>query len=123
MYERFRKEKIVEAETQRLRNAMGMMDTIVTFQIGALHARHTGCYREFQDGADLELDCEQSLFFFRLSKSGARARERRSRETRQTRAAAISHERGHLRVSRFARRTTEKIETARSLIWNRHTDQ
>ena len=45
MYERFRKEKIVEAETQRLRNAMGMMDTIVTFQNGAWHARHAGCYR------------------------------------------------------------------------------
>ena len=29
---------------------------------------------------------------------------------------AISHARGHLRVSRFARRTTEKRETARSLI-------
>ena len=28
---------------------------------------------------------------------------------------AISHARGHLRVSRFAPQTTEKIETARSL--------
>ena len=28
---------------------------------------------------------------------------------------AISHARGHLRFSRFARRTTEKRETARSL--------
>ena len=28
---------------------------------------------------------------------------------------ATSHARGHLRVSRFARRTTEKRETARSL--------
>ena len=27
----------------------------------------------------------------------------------------ISHARGHLRVSRFAPRTTEKIETARSV--------
>ena len=44
------------------------------------------------------------------------ARERRSRETRETRAAAISHASGHLRVSRFARRTTEKRETARSLL-------
>ena len=34
------------------------------------------------------LDCEQSLFFFRFSESNARARERRSRETRETRAAA-----------------------------------
>ena len=39
------------------------------------------------------LDCEQSLFFFRFSESNARAR-----------------------VSRFARRTTEKKETARSLV-------
>ena len=29
---------------------------------------------------------------------------------------AISHARGHLRVSRFARRTTEKREAARSLV-------
>ena len=75
------------------------------------------------------LDCEQSLFFFRFIKESARARERRSRETRETRAAvreekdffvplpsrAISHARDHLRVSRFARRTTETRETARSL--------
>ena len=55
------------------------------------------------------IDCEQSLFFFRFSESNARARERRS---------AISHARGHLRVSRFARRTTEKRETARSLMFS-----
>ena len=42
MYERFRKEKIVEAKIQRLRNAMGVMDTIVTFQNGAWYARHAG---------------------------------------------------------------------------------
>ena len=30
------------------------------------------------------LDCGQSLFFFRFSESNARARERRSRETRET---------------------------------------
>ena len=35
----------------------------------------------------------------------------RSRETR------VSHARGHLRVSRFARRTTGKRETARSLAY------
>ena len=29
---------------------------------------------------------------------------------------AISHARGHLRILRFARRTTEKREAARSLI-------
>ena len=34
------------------------------------------------------VDCEQSLFFFRFSKGSARARERRSREKRETRAAA-----------------------------------
>ena len=32
------------------------------------------------------LDCEWSLFFFRFSESNARARERRSRKTRETRA-------------------------------------
>ena len=32
---------------------------------------------------------------------------------------AISHARGHLRVLRFARRTTEKRETARSLTRSR----
>ena len=58
------------------------------------------------------LDCEQSFFSFRFSESNARARERRSHETRETKAPlpsrAISHARDHLRVSRFARRTTEK---------------
>ena len=43
------------------------------------------------------IDCEQSLFFFRFSESSAGARERRSRETRETMAAAQE----------------EKIETAR----------
>ena len=59
-------------------------------------------------GSRLLLDCEQSLFFFRFSESKARARE-------PLPSRAISHARGHLRVSRFARRTTEKRETARSL--------
>ena len=35
--------------------------------------------------ATFRLDCEQSLFFFRFSESNARAQERRSRETRETR--------------------------------------
>ena len=48
------------------------------------------------------------------------AREQRSRETRERGrqplpSRAISHARGHLRVSRFTRQTTEKRETARSL--------
>ena len=37
------------------------------------------------------IDCEQSLFFFQFSKGSARARERRSREKLETRAAALSH--------------------------------
>ena len=49
-----------------------------------------------------------------ISESNARARKRQSRKTRETRA--ISHARGHLCVSRFARRTTGKRETARSLL-------
>ena len=35
-----------------------------------------------------QLDCEQSLFFSSFSESNARVQERRSRETRETRAAA-----------------------------------
>ena len=35
-------------------------------------------------------------------------------------ARAIIHARAHLRVSRFARRTTEKRETARSLLLQMH---
>ena len=75
-----------------------------------------------------EIDCEQSLFFFRFSESNARARERRSRETRETRAAAspVSRHQSRawpLRVSRFARRTTEKKETARSLAVKRQHEQ
>ena len=35
--------------------------------------------------ATFRLDCEQSLFFSRFSESNARAREWRSRETRETR--------------------------------------
>ena len=46
------------------------------------------------------LDCEQSLFFFRFSESNARARERRSRETRETRAAAPPVTRVAIFVSR-----------------------
>ena len=34
----------------------------------------------------------------------------------ESNARAISHARGHLRVSRFDRRTTEKRETTRSLF-------
>ena len=79
---------------------------------------------EFKDLSRWLVDSEQSLFFFRFSESNARARERRSRETRETRAAAreraspVSRHQSRawpLRVSRFARRTTEKKETARSL--------
>ena len=56
------------------------------------------------------VDCEQSLFFFRFSDGIVRARERRSRETRETRAAARE------RVSRvFNARWTKKKHTARSL--------
>ena len=43
----------------------------------------------------------------------AARRAKRGRQPLPSRA--ISHARGHLRVSRFARRTTEKRETARSL--------
>ena len=127
MYEKFRKEKIVEAKIQRLRNAMGVIDTIVTFQNGAWHARYGGCYRKFQDGADLEWDCEQSLFLQIWWEQSTRTGPAKSRDAQNEggscQSHAISHERGHLRGSRFARRTKEKRETARGRIWNRHTDQ
>ena len=48
------------------------------------------------------VDCEQSLFFFRFSESNARARERRSRETRETRAAAREEKRVFSCLSRLA---------------------
>ena len=44
----------------------------------------------------------------------AARRAKRGRQPLPSRA--ISHARGHLRVSRFARQTTEKRETARSLV-------
>ena len=46
------------------------------------------------------VDCEQSLFSFRFSESNSRARERRSCETRETRAAAPSVTRVAICVSR-----------------------
>ena len=42
------------------------------------------------------IDCEQSLFFFRFSKSSARTREQRSLETRETRAGAREEKRESL---------------------------
>ena len=48
--------------------------------------------------------------------SGVAARRaKRGRQPEPLPSRAISHARGHSRVSRFARRTTEKRETARSL--------
>ena len=82
------------------------------------------------------LDCEQSLFFFRFSESNARARERRSRETRETRVAAREEKRESLffRVSPVSRHRTcawpfaclafcstdytKERETARSLLFS-----
>ena len=73
-----------------------------------------------------ELDCEQSLFFFRFSKSNARARERRSRETRETRAAAREaspvsrHQSRAWPFACLAVSSTDyrKRETTRSLLLN-----
>ena len=50
-----------------------------------------------------------------------RARAAKSRDVALP-SRAISLARGHLRVSRFARRTTEKRETARSLVCRRSVD-
>ena len=69
------------------------------------------------------IDREQSLFLFRFSESNARARERRSGETRETRAASpVSRHQSRawpFACLAFARRTTEKRETARSLSLSR----
>ena len=69
----------------------------------------------------LFLHCEQSLFFFRFSESNALAGAEKPQDARNeggSPSRAISHARGHWRVSRFARRTTEKRETARSLCFS-----
>ena len=68
------------------------------------------------------VDCEQSLFFSSdlvraMHARGSGEAARRAKRGRQPLPSrAISHAHGHLRVSRFARRTTEKRETARSLL-------
>ena len=46
----------------------------------------------------------------------AARRAKRGRQPKPLPSRAISHARGHLRISRFARRTTEKREAARSLV-------
>ena len=69
--------------------------------------------RSFLDG--FQQDCEQSLFFFRFSKGIEWTRTRAAKPRDAPNEGAISLARGHLRVSRFARRTTEERETARSL--------
>ena len=66
------------------------------------------------------LDCEQSLFFFRFSKGSARARAAKPRDARNEGGShfAPSVTRVAICVSRrFARRTTEKRVTARSLVF------
>ena len=85
------------------------------------------------------IDCEQSLFFFRFSESNARGGEGRSRETRETRAAAREEKRETLffrasPVSRhqlrawpfaclaFCSTDQERRETARSLVSLRFVD-
>ena len=72
---------------------------------------------------NVSLDCEQSLLFFRFSESNARARERRRRETRETRVAAClsrlapSVTRVAICVSRvLLDGLQKKRETARSLM-------
>ena len=62
MYEKFREEKIVEAKIQRLRNAMGMMDTMVPFQNGAWHARNSGCYCKVSRWHRLRTDTAKIIF-------------------------------------------------------------
>ena len=68
----------------------------------------------------INIDCEQLSFSSDLVRAmharGSGEAARRAKRGRQPLPSrAISHARGHLRVSRFAGRTTEKRETARSL--------
>ena len=58
------------------------------------------------------IDCEQSDLVRAIHARGSGEAATRAKRGRQP---AISHARGHLRVSYFARGTTEKRETARSL--------
>ena len=66
--------------------------------VRAVHARGSGeAARRTKRGGHTEKKKKESLFFVPLP------------------SRAFSHARGHLRVSRFGRRTTEKRDTARSL--------
>ena len=62
------------------------------------------------------VDCEQSLFFFSFSESNARARERRSRETRETRAAAREEKRETARLAR-ANELSVGLTTQNTIGW------
>ena len=57
-----------------------------------------------------QLDCDQSLYFFRFSEGKTRARVEN----------AFSHTRDHFFLARFARQTKKERETARSLLHNGH---
>ena len=57
---------------------------------------------EIENNARRDIDCEQSLFYFRFSKGSARARERRAAKPRDARNE------GGACLRRFARRTKKK---------------
>ena len=58
-----------------------------------------------------------SLFLQIYWEQCTRAGAAKPQDARHEGGSAISHARGHLRVSRFARRTTKQRETARSLMF------
>ena len=62
-------------------------------KLGKIRRQHLKERLKISAIAKFEIEYEQSLFFSRFSESSARARERRSRETSETRAAPspVSH--------------------------------
>ena len=125
MYERFRKEKIVEAKIQRLRNAMGVMDTIVTFQNGAWYARHAGSqvstWRRF--GTRLRAVSFSSDLVRAVHARGTGEVARRAKRGRQPSVSRDQSRAWPFACLAFCSTDYRKRETARSLILNRHSDQ
>ena len=81
-----------------------------TWLVCSLDHKHKGKEMWF----DFQLDCQQSLFFFRFSKGSARARERWAAKPRDARNKSSPVSRSQSRawsfacLGRFARRTKKK---------------
>ena len=68
-----------------------------------------------QDQTASSLSFSSDLVRAMHARGSAEAARRAKRERQPLPSRAVRHARGHLRVSRFARRTTQKRETAHSL--------